>query len=162
MQDAGRTAGVGPMAAVAGAIAEFVGRDLLDMDGISEVVVENGGDIFMHRTSESVISIFSGPSTLSHRIGIRIYENRMPVGICTSSGTVGHSLSQGSADSVTVLSRSVSLADAAATRLGNEIKNKQDIRKALDLAKTIPGLIGVVAILGREFGAWGDIELIRL
>ncbi|MEA2084177.1 MAG: UPF0280 family protein [Thermodesulfobacteriota bacterium] len=162
MQGAGRAAGVGPMAAVAGAIAEFVGRDLLDMDGISEVVVENGGDIFMHRTSESVISIFSGTSALSYRIGIRIDENRMPVGICTSSGTVGHSLSLGSADSVTVLSRSVSLADAAATRLGNEIMDKQDISKALDLAKTIPGLIGVVVILGREFGAWGDVELAPL
>ncbi|MCK5545625.1 MAG: UPF0280 family protein, partial [Desulfobulbaceae bacterium] len=64
------------MAAVAGAIAEFVGRDLLNIEGISEVVVENGGDIFMHRTGESVISIFSGTSKLSHRIGIRIHEDR--------------------------------------------------------------------------------------
>lgn len=162
MQSAARTASVGPMAAVAGAIAEFVGRDLLNMEGISEVVVENGGDIFMHRTGESVISIFSGASMLSHRIGIRIHEDRMPLGICTSSGTVGHSLSLGYADSVTVLSRSVSLADAVATRLGNEIKDRHDIQKALDLAKTMPGIIGVIAVVGGEFGVWGDVELARL
>ncbi|MBC8318187.1 MAG: UPF0280 family protein [Desulfobulbaceae bacterium] len=161
MISAGSAAGVGPMAAVAGAIAGCVGRDLV-LQGISEVTVENGGDIFMQRSRDSMIAIFAGASPLSHRLGIKIPKSMMPVGICTSSGTVGHSLSLGKADSVTVLSASVSLADAVATRLGNEIKKAEDIDHALEVAKTISGILGVVIILDSQLGAWGQVELERL
>lgn len=161
MLAAGLAAGVGPMAAVAGAIAEYVGRDLLAA-GAEEVVVENGGDIFLARSRESLVGVFAGSSPLSGRFAIRIPQSLMPLGICTSSGTVGHSLSLGEADSVTVLAADTALADAAATRLGNAVSVRAGIKPALDLALQIKGLLGVVIICGEEIGAWGAVELVPL
>jgi ApbE superfamily uncharacterized protein (UPF0280 family) len=161
MLSAGTCAGVGPMAAVAGAIAGYVGQDLM-AEGFREISVENGGDIFLNRTRESIAAIFAGSSPLSNRIGIKIPKIIMPLGICTSSGTVGHSLSLGQADSVTVLSPSVALADAAATRLGNEIKKAKDLDYALTIAKGLSDIIGVVIVMGARLGAWGEIKLERL
>lgn len=158
---AGRDSGVGPMAAVAGVLAEYVGQDLL-AEGNREVIVENGGDIFLARDQESVIAVFAGESPLSYRLGIKINPERTPLGICSSSGTVGHSLSFGCADSVTVLARSTALADSAATRLGNEFKSAQDINHTLSVAEGIPGISGVVLIKGEHLGAWGDVELVPL
>ena len=163
MLRASAAADVGPMAAVAGAIAEYVGKDILDA-GIQEVIVENGGDIFLKRNTESVAAIFAGQSPLNQKVGIRIPASLMPVGLCTSSGTVGHSLSLGKADSVTVLAPSALLADAAATRLGNEVKAgyQGSINAALAVARTIPGILGVVIICGKHMGAWGEIDIVGL
>jgi ApbE superfamily uncharacterized protein (UPF0280 family) len=163
MLQAAAVAGVGPMAAVAGAIAEFVGRELLD-SGLQEVAVENGGDVFLKRDRECVAAIFAGRSPLSRKVGIRIPAALMPAGLCTSSGTVGHSLSLGEADSVTVLAPSALLADAAATRLGNEVSTtpEKNIAAVLEIAATIEGLLGVVIICGKEMGAWGGVDLVGL
>ena len=163
MLQAATAANVGPMAAVAGAIAEYVGRDLLET-GLEEVVVENGGDIFLKRNRECATAIFAGTSPLSQKVGVRIAPEHMPLGICTSSGTVGHSLSLGQADSVTVLASSTPLADAAATLLGNEASSggKENINHVLEVARTIPGLLGVVIICGEQMGAWGEIDLVGL
>ena len=164
MLEAGRAAGVGPMAAVAGTLSEYVGRQLVE-DGAREVVVENGGDIYLFRKQECTVAIFAGESPLSYRAGIRLPQTMMPCGVCTSSGTVGHSLSFGRADSVTVLAGSTPLADAVATRLGNEVGEKggkAGLEKALRVARTIPGISGVVIICNELIGAVGDIELVRL
>lgn len=161
MLQAGLAAQVGPMAAVAGAIAEYVGRDLLAA-GSAEVTVENGGDIFLARNRECLVGIFAGTSPLNHRVGLKIPATAMPLGVCTSSGTVGHSLSLGKADAVTVLARDTALADGAATRLGNEVTPGRPIEEALAIARTIPGLLGAVIIRGRELGAWGEVELVPL
>lgn len=161
MLQAGLAANVGPMAAVAGAIAEYVGRDLLAA-GSEEVAVENGGDIFLSRRVDSLVGIFAGISPLSNRVGVKIPAAAMPVGICTSSGTVGHSLSLGQADAVTVLARNTALADAAATRLGNEVVPGRPLAEALAISRAIPGLLGAVIIRGPELGAWGEIELVPL
>jgi uncharacterized protein len=165
MLDAGERAGVGPMAAVAGAIAEYVGKGLLAF-GFCEVMVENGGDIYLQRTRDCTVAIFAGESPLSYRVGVKIFSSLMPIGICTSSGTVGHSLSMGEADSVTVLSSSTPLADAAATRLGNEVGRAADgeagIRNALAVAQEIEGIMGVVVICGERMGAFGDVELVKV
>ncbi len=162
---AGLQAGVGPMAAVAGTIAEYVGAGLL-ADGEAEVMVENGGDIYLARQKSCDVAIFAGRSPLSNKVGLRIDTRQMPLGICTSSGTVGHSLSLGKADSVTVLAKSTALADAAATRLGNEVGaasgGKGGVARALAQAKTIDGLLGVVVICGETMGAIGEVELIRV
>ncbi|MBU0479663.1 MAG: UPF0280 family protein [Proteobacteria bacterium] len=162
MLAAGKAAGVGPMAAVAGVISERVGIHLLGLDTIDEVMVENGGDIFLRRTKDTTVAIFAGESPLSGRIGLKIAAAEMPLGICTSSGTVGHSLSFGRADSVTVLSGSTALADAVATRLGNAVGSSADISRALEIAAAIPGIIGVVIVMGEELGAWGKVELVRI
>ncbi|MEN8200450.1 MAG: UPF0280 family protein [Thermodesulfobacteriota bacterium] len=161
---AGIQAGVGPMAAVAGAVAEYVGRGLI-ASGYREVMVENGGDIFLQRERDCLVAIFAGQSPLSYKVGLRLSGAQMPMGICTSSGTVGHSLSLGEADSVTVLSRSTPLADAVATRLGNEVGGvrggRDGVQEALEKAKMFSDIDGVVVICGEFMGAAGDVELVE-
>lgn len=161
MLAAGEVAGVGPMAAVAGAMAEYVGRGLLAA-GAGEVMVENGGDIFLHRQQDCRVAIFAGDSPLSNRVGLLVRRDQQPTGICTSSGTVGHSLSFGKADAVAVLAPSTSLADALATRIGNAVKSDADIDRALDLAQSFAGVTAVLIIRGDRLGVWGDVELVRI
>ncbi|MBM4310532.1 MAG: UPF0280 family protein [Deltaproteobacteria bacterium] len=160
MLEASRTCSVGPMAAVAGAVAEFVGRALLEYS--PEIIVENGGDLFLCADRELTIGIFAGPSPLSEKIGILIPARDMPLSLCTSSGTVGPSLSFGRADAVCVRSRSAALADAAATAIGNLIKNAADIAAGIEAARSISLLDGIVIIKDDQIGAWGDIELVAL
>ena len=160
MCSAARIAGVGPMAAVAGAVAKFVGTRLLEKS--DEVIVENGGDIFMHSRSDRRVGIFAGNSPLSGKLGILVRKEMSPCGICTSSGTVGHSLSFGNADAALVVSMDASLADACATALGNRIRTPEDVEGALDFITGKPGVIGALVIIGDVVGALGDIELIRL
>ncbi len=160
MIQAGQCAGVGPMAGVAGAMAEAVGKDLLAAS--TEVIVENGGDIFIHSAKELQVGIFAGSSPLSFRVGLRIPAADHGWGVCTSSGTVGPSLSFGRADAVCVLAPSASLADAAATAVGNLVGSSADLPKGLEKAKTIAGLTGVVIIIGDKLGAWGEVELTKI
>jgi len=156
MTAAGIAAQVGPMAAVAGAMAQFVGKDLLDR--CENVIVENGGDIYMKSSTERRVSIFAGDSPLSQKLILRITTEDMPLGVCTSSATVGPSLSFGRADAVCVLSPSASLADAAASLIGNQVKKPGDIKKALKLGSEITGVRGIVIIMGEAMGAWGQIQ----
>jgi uncharacterized protein len=165
MLAAGRMADVGPMAAVAGAIAEYVGKALMQR-GCHEVMVENGGDIYFNRSRDCTVAIFAGQSPLSLKVGIKLAATSMPMAVCTSSGTVGHSLSFGLADAVAVVARSTPLADAAATRLGNEVGmgtiGDEGITRALQVGLTIEGVQGVVVICGEKIGAVGNVELVNL
>lgn len=160
MVEMSRRAGVGPMAAVAGAIAQHVGNGLLKFS--RQAIVENGGDIFLHALRPVTVSIFAGTSPLSEKLGLFIPVNQMPVGVCASSGTVGHSLSLGKADAVCLVSPSAALADAAATALGNRVKNYSDLQKAAAFAQHVEGILGGVIILRERMTAWGDIELVDL
>lgn len=157
---AGSAAGVGPMAAVAGAVAESVGRRLLDFS--HDVVVENGGDVFIKTNGPAVVGLFAGTSPLSMKLGIKVTDSSDCIGLCTSSGTLGHSLSTGSADAVCVVSRSCALADAAATAIGNRIRSPREIKAGIAFGKRIAGVIGIVVVAGREMGAWGQVELVPL
>ena len=157
---AGNTAGVGPMAAVAGAIAGDVGRHLLGHS--RQVVVENGGDIFLKIDRPAVVGLFAGHSPLSMKVGIRLAETKDGIGVCTSSGTVGHSLSGGMADAVCVVAHSCALADAAATAIANRIRAPKDIESAVSFGRSIVGVLGIVAVCGREMGAWGQVELVPM
>jgi len=160
MMEASKMTGVGPMASVAGGISEFVGIDLLKFS--EEVIVENGGDIFLRTSSETRIGIYAGSSPLSNKLGIKISPDDTPLGICTSSGTVGHSVSFGKADAVTVISGSATLADAAATSIGNLIKDEGDFNRGVDFAGEIEGIMGVLIILGKRMAVWGDVELVHI
>jgi len=160
MIQASRPAGVGPMASVAGVIAERVGRGLLPFT--SQVIVENGGDVFLSLERDVTVTVFAGDSPLSERIGIRIPAESMPLGVCSSSGTVGHSLSLGRADAVCVVATSAGLADSAATALGNRIRNRSDLKAAAEWAASIHGVVGVVMIMGKALAAWGDMEIVEL
>jgi len=157
---AGQKAGVGPMAAVAGAIAEYVGRDLQAYS--KDVIVENGGDIFIRAGFPLVAAIFAGKSPLCSKLGVRVNSPERPVAVCTSSGTFGHSLSLGRADAVVVISESAALADAAATAIGNKVSDKHHIEPAIEFGKKIEGVQGIVVILGKEIGFWGKVDLVRL
>jgi len=153
-------AGVGPMAAVAGAIAEAVGRDLLAFS--PEIIVENGGDVFLKISKKRLVGIYAGQSPFTKRIGLEIMPRETPLGICTSSATVGHSLSLGSADAVVVLSPSTALADATATALCNIVKTADDIPQAIEKAQGIEGLHGLVIIVGDKMGVWGKVRIVPL
>jgi ApbE superfamily uncharacterized protein (UPF0280 family) len=152
--------GVGPMAAVAGAIAEAVGRDLLAFS--PEVIVENGGDIFLKISKKRLVGVYAGQSSFTRKVALEVMPRETPLGVCTSSGTVGHSLSLGSADALVVLSPSTALADAAATALGNMVKAAGDIPQAIEKAQTIEGLRGVVVIVGDKMGVWGKVKIVPL
>jgi ApbE superfamily uncharacterized protein (UPF0280 family) len=157
MANAAERTGVGPMAAVAGAIAEFVGKELLESS--PEVIVENGGDIFIKSQKDRTIGIYAGKSPLTGKVGLDIKGKDTPLGICTSSGTVGHSLSLGKADAVIALSKSTALADAAATAIGNIIKSADDIPRGIERAISIKGLNGIIIIKDDRIGFWGKVEI---
>ncbi len=153
MAHAGKLAGVGPFASVAGAIAEFAARAALRA-GARHVVAENGGDIFLHSYREVVIGLYAGDSPLSNKLGFRIKPEDMPLGVCTSSGTVGHSISFGNADAVTVFASSAVIADAFATAIANLVKSEEDIQKAVEFGKKAPVMGGVV-VYGETLGVFG-------
>ena len=152
--------GVGPMAAVAGAIAEAVGRDLLAFS--PEVIVENGGDIFLKICKKRLVCIYAGQSSFTKKIALEIMPRETPLGIGSSSGTIGHSLSLGSADAVIAVSASAALADAAATALGNIVNAADDIPETIEGAQSIEGLRGVVIIVGDKMGIWGKVKIVPL
>jgi len=160
MSDSAEKVGVGPMASVAGAIAEFVGTDLLAFS--PEIIVENGGDIYLKSLKKRLIGIYAGKSPLTGKIGLEINGVDTPLGICTSSGTVGHSLSFGKADAVVVLSQSATLADAAATAIGNLIVQSDDIPKGIEFAKGIEGLTGLLIIIDDRMGVWGRVKVCQI
>ncbi len=160
MAEAARKVDVGPMAAVAGSIAELVGKELNKLS--AEIVVENGGDIYMVTCKRRTISIFAGDSPLSNKIGLEISPEQTPLGVCTSAGRVGHSLSFGSADAVVAISKDTALADAAATSIGNKVHKIEDIEKAVSWGKSVEGIKGVVVIKNDRIGAWGEVKLLPL
>jgi len=158
MIEASGRCGVGPMASVAGAIARHVGLDL--MAHSDNIIIENGGDIFLRLIDkDAAVGIFAGDSPLSYKISLKVKAEGGPFGICTSSGTIGHSTSFGRADAVCVTSQSATLADAAATSVGNQVKREGNIKGALDYGMEIEGVLGVLIIMGDKLGIRGDIEL---
>jgi hypothetical protein len=154
---ASEKAGVGPMAAVAGAFSELTGTELLKYS--DEIIIENGGDIFMSTKKSRKVGIYAGNSPLSEKLAIEISPEMSPVGICTSSGTIGHSLSFGKADAAVIISKDTFLADAVATVAGNRVKEPSDIEATLNFVSEIHGVTGAMIIIGDKLGVWGDIEL---
>jgi len=157
MSESARRAGVGPMASVAGAIAEFVGNELSAYS--PEIIIENGGDIYLKSLTKRIVGIYAGESPLTGKIGLEIEGENTPLGVCTSSGTVGHSLSYGKADAVIVLSKSATLADAVATAIGNLVTQPDDIPRGIDFARDIKGLKGVIIIKDDKVGLWGEVKI---
>ena len=160
MIEASARVGVGPMATVAGAIAEYVGRDITPLTG--EYIIENGGDIYLKTGHERVALIYAKDSPYSQKIGVKLKGRDMPYGVCTSSGTVGPSLSFGKADAVCIVGNSALFADGLATYVGNIVKKKSDIATAIEKGKTFPDVIGILIVLGDHLGIWGDLEIVRI
>jgi len=160
MVRAANSAGVGPMAAVAGVVAEKVGHFLLEE--AEEVIVENGGDLFLKVNEPVSVGVFAGASSLSGRLALQIDPGQTPLGVCTSSGTVGPSFSFGRADAAVALSPSAALADAAATALGNRVRSEEDLEQAIAYASQVEGLTGALLIIGDKIAAWGNLTLHQL
>ncbi len=159
MAAAGALAGVGPMAAVAGAIAQ-VTVEVLVAAGARHVIVDNGGDVVLRIDRPVVVGIFTGPATIRD-IALRCEPRPGIFSVCTSSGTVGHSLSFGRADAATVIAANGCLADAAATALGNRVRERTEesigaaIRESL-----LPEVEGVLVVAGKHMGLGGILPQI--
>ncbi|MDL2220555.1 UPF0280 family protein [Eubacteriales bacterium OttesenSCG-928-N14] len=160
MYRAALAADVGPMASVAGAIAEYVSCGLGELSPNN--IVENGGDLYLMGDTSRTVAIYAGDSPLSNRIGLAISAEQLPLSVCTSSATIGHSLSLGKADAAIILAKSGALADAAATTLGNAIVSADALPAAIERASKIEGVLGAVGIIGDALAAWGDVEIVKL
>jgi hypothetical protein len=159
MLRAGELADVGPFAAVAGAISQVAAEAALKA-GAENVVVENGGDIAIMGNQDFRIGVFAGNVKGSGKIGFLIRAEELPIGICTSSGTIGHSISFGDADAVVAIAREASVADAAATSIANAVKGedvKSSIEFGLNRAKHIPEIFGCLIVRGDKIGTWGKL-----
>jgi uncharacterized protein len=154
-----RKAGVGPMAAVAGAFSERLGNDLMKNFAIKELAIENGGDIFLHLINPLVLSVYAGNSELSGKVGIQLPNGMGDIGICTSAGTVGPSLSFGKADAVMVACKNTALADSWATALGNRVVKSEDIEPVLKFTEQVSDILSVVIICSGKAGIRGKFEL---
>ncbi len=161
MAEAGRRAGVGPMAAVAGAIAESAVRAMVNA-GAGHVIFDNGGDIALYLEEPVTVGIYAGPSGASD-FALVISAVDEIVGVCTSSATVGHSISLGTADAAVVISGNVALADAAATALGNAVEavSIQGVEAGLESLR-VDGVDALIVIAGDVIGMRGELpEIIR-
>jgi len=129
--------------------------------GAKYAIVENGGDIALKTNKDVVMGLYAGTSSLSGQIGFKIKHEKTPMGICTSSGTVGHSISLGKADSVTVFAEEASIADALATSIANEAKGdieQNAVQNCLDRADDFKSYFrGVMIVVGESAGTIGKI-----
>jgi hypothetical protein len=155
-----RAYAVGPMAAVAGAIAEAVGRELLKSS--PEVIVENGGDVFLFMNRPVTLMLYSGEeSPFNRRVLVKLNAPGQPRGVCTSSAKVGPSLSFGETDAVLTIAENAAVADAAATALGNLVRRPEDVAGVLELEQARGVLRGAVITIGQTLGAYGEVELAK-
>jgi ApbE superfamily uncharacterized protein (UPF0280 family) len=158
MVRAGKKAGTGPMAAVAGAVAHCTGTALLEKS--PELIIENGGDVFIKSALPTTVGIYAGASPLTGRIGIEVPPGDIPMGVCSSSGKVGPSFSAGAAHAAIVIAPDTALADAAATALGNRIRGPDDLEWALEWVLTIEGVRGAAAVIEDRFAACGEVKIV--
>jgi len=159
MTQAALKAKTGPMAAVAGYIAEYVLRGLLSEKPFKKVIVENGGDICVWAEESVHIGVFAGTSPLSGRLGLNLPCRGESYGICTSSGTVGHSLSFGKADAVVIICRDSALADAYATSFANRIRSKEDLAAVIEDVRSHNDIDGGLFIMGEDLAVTGSCPL---
>lgn len=155
MYAAARVAGVGPMAAVAGAVAEAVARELAALS--AEVIVENGGDLFAITARERLVAIDPGRAGWAEAPALVLPPGARAV--CTSSGTVGHSASGGRADAAVIVAPGGALADALATATANRVRDPEDVAGAVEWARGHPDVEHVVVICGQTMATWGQLQL---
>jgi hypothetical protein len=161
MAAASQLTGLGPMASVAGTLAQL-GAEAAMEAGISEAIVENGGDIYIHAASAITIGLYAGDNAIAGKLAFRLEADRLPLALCSSSSKMGHSLSFGRCDLATVLAKEAALADSAVTLVCNLIKSEQDLTPVLDDVGAIEGIEGILAVHSGKVGMWGNLpELVR-
>lgn len=156
MARAAKLVGVGPMAAVAGAMAQFAGQSALDA-GVQEVIVDNGGDIYICAVEPVIIGLKTGTADLGDRLAFSLQADDTPISICSSSGMMGHSMSLGECDLATVVAKDAALADAAATKAANLVRDIDDLDSALENISVIRGVDGVMIVKGARVGMAGKL-----
>ncbi len=150
--------GVGPMASIAGAVCDYIGRKL--MGEARTIIIENGGDIFIKSGHQVIAGIYTENIKLGDKLKLKIQPKNTPCGLCSSSGTMGHSLSLGKTDLVSVLASTTISADAAATALANRISEEGQIQSSIEEFKKMPALKGILVIKSSKIGLWGQMELV--
>jgi uncharacterized protein len=156
MARAARLVGVGPMAAVAGTMAQLAAEAGLKC-GAAEAIVDNGGDIYLKAASAVVIALHTGTKSLGDRLAFSLQPADTPVAICSSSGKMGHSTSLGQCDLATVVARDAALADAAATRAANLVRTADDVDAALEGIMAIEGIDGLMIVKDDRVGLAGHL-----
>lgn len=157
MLEASQVTGIGPFSSVAGAVAQYVGEELLGY--CQEIIVENGGDIFLKINQDKIIGVYLGQELKVNNINLKIKKRGQAFGVASSSSSLGHSLNFGKADLVSVVAKNIIIADGFATAISNRIKKIEDVNKILAEVKDkfpIEGLL--VAFEGKIF-LWGDLEI---
>lgn len=149
--------GIGPFSAVAGAIAWFLGRELLTYS--KDVIVENGGDLFLSPGKDFCIGLYLGQGFNPSVLNVRLDKRETPFGVASSSAVMGHSLSFGRADLVTVIADDSISADTFATAFANKVKSSADVPGIISLAGSYPFIRGIVAAVEGKVTIWGDIVL---
>lgn len=159
MVKAANTMGIGPMSAVAGTISALAVEAMVKA-GATYAIMDNGGDIALINDRPVVVGIYAGQSPIKN-LGF-IFEPRNTItGVCTSAGTVGPSISFGMADAAVVFSDDVSLADSAATALGNAVGiGREAVEASFEVVKGISGIKGAVVVQGEYIGMWGKVPKI--
>lgn len=159
MTESGFRTHTGPMASVAGMFARHTAEIIRACFPVKELVVENGGDYYLFLKEDLLMTVFAGNSPLSEKIGVIVPAAETPCGICTSSGTVGPSLSFGKADAVMVACYSPTLADGWATALANRVKSPADIEKVLTFSEQFPEILSLIIICEDKTGIRGNFEV---
>jgi len=149
----------GPMSCVAGAFVNWLGTDIMKNFNPKELVIENGGDIFILAKEDINVAVYAGSSPLSGKIGILIPPDFTPIGVCTSSGTVGPSLSFGKSDATMIACRNAALADGYASFFGNQVTNPDGIHSLLESISKIPEIISAIIVCEDKFGINGKFNL---
>jgi hypothetical protein len=148
---------VGPMAAVAGTVNDYIASSL--SVSVENLIIENGGDVYIRSSRDVTTGIYVNNPYYKDGLLIKIKASSTPCGLCSSSGTFGHSLSLGKCDLAAVLSGSSISADAAATAIANSVKNSEDVEKALNKYKGFDSILGILIIKDDRIGIWGEFEL---
>ncbi len=156
MARAAQIVGVGPMAAVAGAMAQRAAEAAMDL-GSMEAIVENGGDIYVRVAAPVTIGLDSGTAKLGARLAFVLEPRQTPLAICSSSGLMGHSTSLGRCDLATVVAHDAALADAAATFAANLVRRESDIDMALGTISALDGIDGLLIVKNERIGLAGRL-----
>lgn len=161
MAAAAALTGLGPMASVAGTLAQ-IGVEAAIADGCSEAIVENGGDMFVLSPEPVTVGIYAGRDLEGVDLAFRLYPEQLPLALCSSSSTMGHSLSFGNCELATVIAREAALADSAATLACNRIRREEDLEAVLNEVGALAGIQGILAVKNGKIGLWGELpEIVR-
>ena len=150
---------VGPMAGIAGLYAEEIGKACKDEFGFKEIIVENGGDLFIDVEKKIKVSLFAGDHPLSNRIKLDIEPHMCPMGLCASSGKFGHSKSLGNADLVSVACYDTVMADQYATAFANQVLDVSDIEEVIETAIEVVNLKHISIFKDKAFAIGGLIKV---